>query len=171
MPNTFNVWRGEQSGLHFAGFDRAKVRDGGFFFAFEKEAADGYARDGQSRNFLVSCARVLDLTSENLDVLQWVANWGNEFEWYDRYSGEPSDAYSFIASGSLFDYEGDWSARRWRALFQAAESQGYDGVITYDTLDRCIKPILVVFNDKQIKQNQTIIYGKEAQTRTPSSHC
>ena len=106
MPNTFNVWRGEQSGLHFAGFDRAKVRDGGFFFAFEKEAADGYARDGQSRNFLVSCARVLDLTSENLDVLQWVANWGNEFEWYDRYSGEPSDAYSFIASGSLFDYEG-----------------------------------------------------------------
>lgn len=168
--NTFNVWRGEQSGLQFDSFDRARVRDGGFFFAFDKEAADGYAHDGQSRNFLVSCARVLDLTTDKLDVLQWIANWGHEFEWIDRYSGESSDAYSFIMSGSLFDYEGDWSSKRWRALFQAAESQGYDGVVTYDILDRSIQPILVVFKPTQIKPNKTITYGKEKQASTPSPH-
>ncbi len=57
-----------------------------------------------------------------------------------------------VLEGRLFDYEGDWSAERWRDLQASIEAAGYDGARLPDwDNDRGTFDAIIAFRPEQIK--------------------
>lgn len=73
------------------------------------------------RNDPVHCRLMADLTAEFND-------------WTCRCSGEPTDAWSLVESGALYDYEGTGSAERWNTLLRLALDE-FDAVRVLDCTD------------------------------------
>lgn len=132
MPLVY--YRGEQSGSQHTVFDARKTNERGFFFTRSRELAGQYAHGGEPREFYLRAERVLDLTQDTRETRAWVANWAKAWAdegWVDRRSGEDIDPFDLIQAGSMFDYEGDWGAERWRDL-QASASMEFDALICPD---------------------------------------
>lgn len=152
------LYRGEQSGNYFSAFDRRRSRDFGFFLTPDPAVASDYDRNGTPRAFYVSAPRLLDLTVESREATEFVARWAANWEdWIDTRSGEPAEPWAWVASGYLFDYEGNWSSERWRDL-QASIADDYDAAPLPDihshedrSLGRYLITSCIVFNACNIK--------------------
>lgn len=150
------VYRGELSGNLYNIFDRRSTDAGvGFFFAENQEQAEGYAGRGTSpRQFKIYADRVLDLTNPyGSEQREFLKGYEAEFdEWIDRSSGEATSASEMLEAGSLYDYEGTGSGRRWNALFRIAEAEGFNAVRVLDSTDGVpTSPVWVVFEPNQAK--------------------
>jgi hypothetical protein len=91
--------------------------------------------------------------------------WGKSFdEWIDRHSGEETSAWNVLSGGQLFDYEGNWSGKRWMNIQSTAKTSGYDMVILPDYDSQIgIFPSWVVFDEKNIKLADDITYDDNKQ--------
>lgn len=157
------VYRGERSGEHDAfrrDWDQSRS---GFFFAEDLPLAQGYdlAKIGV-RAFHLHAGRVLDLTTDpwnlsNTNLRRFLQAFRSEFdEWIDRSSGEPCDLETYLETGTLYHYE-PGTAHRWNALFEFAESQGYDAVVALDSTDGVdLARVWVVFHPDQIHWVDTV---------------
>src|SRR5574340_76722 len=154
------VYRGEAGGNQFEEFDLRKTNAGiGFFFAEARAEAEGYAKNKSDvRSFYLQAKNVLDLTDPySSKNREFIKNYIEEFdEWTDRYSGEDFDVFSALEAGTIYDYEGTGSGRRWNRLFTLAESMGYDAVRVTDETDGIVAPVWVVFKPTQIKSTDNI---------------
>lgn len=149
------VYRGESTGNLFEKFDLRQTNAGvGFFFAEDRAEAEGYAKTSADvREFYLRGEKVLDLTDPYSPKNRaFLDTYRNEFdEWIDRYSGEEISPESMLEAGSVYDYEGTGSGRRWNRLFTTAEGMGYDAVRVIDATDGVTAPVWVVFEPTQIK--------------------
>lgn len=148
------VYRGESQGGEFQEFDKNKTRENSFFFTADKDVARDYARGAEPRAFYLSADKVLDLTKESKEsndfIRAWADNWNDE-GWIDRTSGEEVDPVDEVRSGRLFDYEGDWSSRRWLDLQASISAAGYNGAVLPDSHSNNAMSSIVVFEPTQIK--------------------
>jgi hypothetical protein len=153
--NPLVVYRGESQGGDFSVFDIKKTREKSFFFTLDKHVAQDYARGQEPRSFYLSAEKVLDLTRRTKESIDFVKSWGKVWEedgWVDRETGEEINPWDVVESGRMFDFEGDWSSRRWLDLQASIEVAGYDGAYLPDTHNggQLMKSI-VVFRPNQIK--------------------
>lgn len=144
------VYRGD---IHeFEKFDRSKTREEAFFFTPDKRVARIYARDREPRAYFLRAEKLIDLFSESHKVQKFILKWAEDFDdWIDRRSGEEIDPRDVVASGELFDFEGDWSSYRWRSLQRHIQNNGYDGAALPDIDGGQVFPSIVVFKPNQIK--------------------
>jgi len=150
------VYRGEGSGEDFTVFDRRMTREKAFFFTPDRDIASTYAAKNnwsmtEPRSFYLKAEKLFDPRSKEgrAFIREWAKNWD---EWIDRQSGEDIDPVDAVLEGRLFDYEGDWSAERWRDLQASIEAAGYDGARLPDwDNDRGTFDAIIVFRPEQIK--------------------
>ena len=146
------VYRGDKYADEITEYLDDKRREFGIFLTPEKSIASIYAHGAEPRAFYVSAEKVLDLRQDTRAARKWVAEWAAEFdEWIDRRSGEDVDPFDEVQGGRLFDYEGDWSGRRWRSIQRTASADGYDAVWLLDHSNDGPFDSLVVFRPTQIK--------------------
>lgn len=149
------LYRGEGLGGDFSVFARSMTYENAFFFTKDPAVARDYARGQEPRAFFLQANRILDLTRGSMTATAFVQEWAKAWEsdgWIDRTSGETVDPWDVVASGRLFDYEGDWSCERWRDLQASIEAAGYDAAILPDA--HCGgNPMesVIVFRPEQIK--------------------
>lgn len=168
------TWRGEGSGIPHTNFSGR--REPGIFTSQDKDFASEYAngeyRSSEKvlRRFYVKADRVLSLTNPDLKTLDWIRKWGEGWDdWTDRYSGEPSSAYDQIVSGGLFDYEGDWSMRRWHSLQRSARGDGFDVIIVPDKSHSVPDAIsTIVLDQRRIKLANSITFDNDGQIILPT---
>ncbi len=150
------VYRGESSG-EIKPFDKTLTREKGFFFTPDQEIAQIYA--GKTRKpsaFYIKADKVIDLTKETPEAEKFIREWAKAWEdegWIDRTTGEPVDPVEYVRSGQLFDYEGNWSGKRWKDVQATAEEEGYDAIILpdYDSA-KGVFPSVVAFKPEQIEK-------------------
>lgn len=148
------LFRGESSG-ELRDFDRDKTNERGFFFTPDRDIASVYARGNEPNEYNLKGKRILDLTQDTPEAInfirEWASGWDDEYDWIDRQSGEPADPVEVVQSGLLFDWEGDWSGRKWKDLQSTAEHCGFDAVVLpdYDS-QKGMFPSVVVFRPEQI---------------------
>lgn len=149
------LYRGESGyDREYSEFDRNKTNENAFFFTPNRAVAEIYAKKGSDpRAFFVRAGNLLDLTRLDQDserfIREWAKRWG---DWVDRETGEEVDPVEVVESGRLFDWEGDWSGKRWKDLQATIENAGYDGAILpdYDSQNG-VFPAYIVFSPNQIK--------------------
>jgi hypothetical protein len=150
-----HAYRGESSG-ELRPFDRQETNENGFFFTPNKDIASGYAMGKEPNEFHLHGEKVLDLTNDTPEAIEfirnWASNWDDEYDWVDRKTGEQRDPVEVVQSGELFDWEGDWSEQKWRDLQASAENAGYDIVVLPDWDNQIgMFPSVVVFDPEHIK--------------------
>jgi len=118
----------------------------------------------------VKADKVLDLQNPSLDGIRWIQAWGENYdEWTDRYSGEPTTAYDSLMGGGLFDYEGDWSSRRWRDLQRTAKNEGFSVLIAPDSDRNTNEPIsTIVLKEENIKLADAVLLNDSGEPIPPS---
>lgn len=128
------IFRGERDG---------KLKpEGGFlhpyFFSEQWEHARLYTKGTEPLACVIQGSRVLDMTApdwQNPVHQKLITEFAAEFDdWTCRYSGEPRDAFSFIQSGDLYDYEGTGEANRWNTFIRLALDQ-FDAIRLLDSTD------------------------------------
>ncbi len=129
------LFRGERDGVLRARGDWMRP----YFFAEKFEHAKRYAGPRtEPIACTLQCARMLDLTEpdpRNPDHRRLIEAFAAEYEdWTCRYSGEPRDAWDYISSGDLYDYEGTGSGGRWNKLFRMALDE-FDAIRILDCTD------------------------------------
>jgi hypothetical protein len=158
------LWRGDSN--DYDTFDRKKTRENGFFFTPEEDVAKKYVGpnplgDRRPNKYHVKAPKVLNLMDDTPSARNFIGEWAKNYDdpestadgWVDRQSGEVVDPADAVFSGQLFDWEGDWSSRRWRDLQAAAEDAGYDAVILPDwDGDKGVFPSYVVFKPESISR-------------------
>lgn len=165
---THQTYRGDTDAGHIYSYTRKERREYGIFTTPVKEIAAVYAGgrfDGDPRLFYVHAPKVLDLTKDTLENMKWVEAWGKSFdEWRDPQTGEEVDAWYVLEGGRLFDYEGDWSSRRWKDIQGSAHHDGYDVVVLPDYDSRHgVFPSFVVFDEKNLKLADVVTYDDQEQ--------
>ena len=160
---TLETWRGEWPLRAAERTDSPRRREPGIFTSQNKAFAAEYANPGsyrgksEPRRFYVKADKVLDLANPDRAANKWMKEWGDgymerdENGWLDRGSGESVDVSDLIASGRLFDYEGDWSGRAWKDLQKAARSDGYDVLVAPDAGGTDDNTSTIILNDGHIK--------------------
>jgi len=146
------MYRGEGGGEDFTVFDRSMAREKAFFFTPDRDVASTYAaKNKQPRSFYLKAEKLFDPRSKDGQafIREWAKIWD---EWIDRQSGDEIDPVDAVLEGRLFDYEGDWSAERWRDLQASIEVAGYDGarLPDWDSYQGTFDAI-IVFSPNQIK--------------------
>lgn len=151
------VHRGESSGAEYDVFEMHKTRaQSGFFFATDRTQAEWYARGDPVRSFYLKSENPLDLRSIDYTdhkLMQFLRDYEERHdEWICRESGETTSAVDHIERGDLYHYEGSGRGDRWHDLFVAARSAGYDSVVVRDMTDGTVEPVVVVFDNEQIRR-------------------
>lgn len=147
------TYRGDTHADKIFSYSKKERREYGIFTTPIKQIAATYSKNRAPRKFYVRAPKILDLTQDTLENMKWIDNWSKSFdEWIDRESGEQIDAWSVLSGGGMFDYEGNWSSKRWMDIQATAKSDGYDVVILpdYDS-GYGVFPSFVVFDEHNLK--------------------
>ena len=160
---TIETYRGDSDDWD----DFRNRRESGIFTSQDKDFADQYGKmkgawRGVTRRFYVK-GKVLDL--ERYDSQEWIREWAATFDqedWVNRKTGEVEDPVDAVASGQLFDWEGDWSGKMWTDLQRSARADGYDVLIAPDSAEAIDNPVAtIVLDDNGIKLADPVTYDDD----------
>lgn len=163
------LFRGERDGVLRANGSWMQP----YFFAEKIAHAKRYAgHNTEPIACRLQCERILDLTEpdrRNPDHSRIIGAFAAEYDdWTCRYSGEPREAWNFIETGDLYDYEGTGSGERWNKLFRWALDE-FDAVRILDRTDGNdgeAVPVWVTIHRAHIRQAST---GEELWARLQQS--